>query len=56
MAVSLVYTPPFPAVERARGNSNCRIVCHRLVGLVIGQYIYIIHISMRISAVALTTT
>ena len=27
MVISLVHTPPFLAVERARGNSNARIQC-----------------------------
>ena len=35
MAISLIYTPPFIAVERAKGNSNGRIVCQRLVWLAI---------------------
>ena len=33
MVISLVYMPPFLAVER-EGNSNGRIVRHRLVRLV----------------------
>ena len=33
MVISLVYTPPFLAVERERGNSNGRIVRHRLMRL-----------------------
>ena len=27
MVISLIHTPPFLAVERARGNSNARIQC-----------------------------
>ena len=33
MVISLIYTPPFLAVEHARGNSNGRIVHHRLMRL-----------------------
>ena len=33
MAIS-VYTPPFLTVDRARGNSNGRIVHHPLIQLV----------------------
>ena len=34
MAISLVYNAPFPRHGAREGNSNCRIVHHRLVQLV----------------------
>ena len=34
MVINVVYMPPFHAVECTRGNSNGRIVHHRLVWLV----------------------
>ena len=35
MVISLVYAPPFPYCRPREGNSNGRIVCHRLVRLAI---------------------
>ena len=61
MVISLVHTPPFLAVERARGNSNARIVRHRLVRfamkLVVAQFRRAKdHESMKVQSVCVQKT
>ena len=56
IVISLVYTLPFLAEERARGNSNGKIVRHRLawlaMKLVVAQFCRVMdHESMKVQSV-----